>query len=173
LSLRNKSKTNATGPIPVGTANIRKATRADSKDIVDLIVRLKKLNNEFDPLFGVVPDVKQRAEKYVASSFETARSLLMVATAGGRVIGVARAETQERLFYRPSKEGRITEMYILPEHRRMQLGHDLLRATTKELRKKGAEIIVADLPVRNEIGVSFYTKRGFRRLTETFAQMPQ
>ena len=39
--------------------------------------------------------------------------------------------------------------------------------------KKGAEIIVADLPVRNEIGVSFYAKSGFRRLTESFAQMPQ
>jgi len=173
LSRRNKSKANAAGSVPVGTASIRKATRADSEDIAELIVRLKKLNNEFDPLFGVVPDVKQRADRYVSSSFEKGRSLLMVATAAGKVIGVARAEVQERLFYRPSKEGRITEMYILPEHRRMQLGHELLQATTRELRKKGAEIIVADLPVRNEIGVSFYTKRGFRRLTETFAQMPQ
>jgi len=173
LSRRNKSNTKPTRTTSVGTPSIRKAARADSKDIVDLIVRLKKLNNEFDPLFGVVPDVKQRAENYVSSSFDSGRSLLLVATAGGRVIGVARAELEERLFYRPSKEGHITEMYVLPEQRRMRLGEDLLEAMTKELRKKGAEIIVADLPVRNEIGVSFYTKRGFRRLAETFAQMPQ
>lgn len=173
MSRQNKSKTNRAGLRPVGKASIRRATRSDAKDIVDLVVRLKKLNNEFDPLFGVVADVKQRAEKYVSSSFETDKCLLMVATAGGRVIGVVRAEIEERLFYRPSKEGHITEMYILPEHRRMQLGQDLLQATVKELKKRGAEIIVATMPVRNEMGMSFYTKRGFRRLTETLAQMPQ
>jgi len=37
----------------------------------------------------------------------------------------------------------------------------------------GAEIIVGDLPSRNEIAVHFYTKRGFRRLIETFAHMPE
>ena len=173
MSPRSKPKTNPPPSASVGTPGIRKASRADSNNIVDLIVRLKKLNNEFDPLFGVVPDVKQRAERYVASSFESGKALLLVATSGGKVIGVARAEIEERLFYRPNKEGHITEMYILPEHRRAQLGRELLQATIRELTKKGAEIIVADLPVRNEIGVSFYAKSGFRRLTESFAQMPQ
>ena len=173
MTHQSKSKTNPHGLTPVGTPGIRKAARADSNDIVELIVRLKKLNNEFDPLFGVVPDAKERAKKYVSASFGKGRTLLMVATAGKKVIGVARAEIEERLFYRPSREGHITEMYILPEYRRMQLGEELLQRVTKELRKMGAEIIVADLPVRNEIGVSFYTKRGFRRLTEAFAQMTQ
>ncbi|HYC11791.1 MAG TPA: GNAT family N-acetyltransferase [Nitrososphaerales archaeon] len=173
MSPRNRPKTDPPRSASAGPPSIRKASKADSKDIVELIVRLKRLNNEFDPLFGVVPDAKQRAEKYLASSFESSGTLLLVATSGGRVIGVVRAEIEERLFYRPAREGHITEMYILPEHRRARLGQELLRTTIRELTKKGAEIIVADLPVRNEIGVSFYTKRGFRRLTETFAQMPQ
>jgi ribosomal protein S18 acetylase RimI-like enzyme len=173
LIRQSKPKTKPPGITPVGAPSIRKAVRADSNDIVELFVRLKRLNNEFDPLFGVVPDVKERAEKYVSASFGKSRTLLMVATAGKKVIGVARAEIEERLFYRPSREGHITEMYILPEHRRMQLGEDLLQRVTKELKGMGAEIIVADLPVRNEIGVSFYTKRGFRRLTEAFAQTTQ
>ncbi len=153
--------------------DVRRAKRSDSKDMADLIVRLKRLNNEFDPLFGVVPDARQRAEKYIGGSFDSDRNLLVVATAGGRVIGVVRAEIRERLFYEPSKEGHITDMYILPEHRRKQLGRIVLDRTVEELRKMGAEIIVADLPTRNEIGVHFYTKRGFRRLLESFAQMPQ
>lgn len=149
---------------------IRKAAKADSKEMVDLIVRLKKLNNEFDPLYGVVPDAKKRAERYVSATLAAGKALLMVATSGSRVIGVVRAEIAERLFYLPSKEGHITEMYILPEHRRAQLGERLLERTTKELKRMGAEIVVADLPVRNEIGMGFYTKRGFRRLSETFVQ---
>jgi ribosomal protein S18 acetylase RimI-like enzyme len=141
--------------------------------MVDMILRLKKLNNEFDPLFGVVSDAKRRAEDYVSASLGSDRTLVMVATSGAKVIGVARAEIEERMFYEPSMAGHITEMYILPEHRRQQLGQEFLERVMKELRKMGAEIIVADLPVRNEIGVSFYTKRGFRRLAETFAHMPQ
>jgi len=172
LNRQGKPKTNPSEPGAMGPVSFRKATRSDSKDIVELIVRLKKLNNEFDPLFGVVADAKHRAEKYVADSLEAGRTLLMVASTGGKVIGVMRAEIEERLFYRPSMEGHITEMYVLPEYRRMQLGQGFLERGMKELRNMGAEIIVADIPVRNEIGVSFYTRRGFRRLTETFAQMP-
>lgn len=33
---------------------VRKTKRSDVKDVMDLIIRLKKLNNEFDPLSGVV-----------------------------------------------------------------------------------------------------------------------
>jgi hypothetical protein len=39
--------------------------------------------------------------------------------------------------------------------------------------KMGAEIVTADLPSRNEIGVHFFSKRGFRRLMETFGSVPQ
>ncbi len=152
---------------------IRRAIKEDAGALADLILRLKRLNNEFDPLFGVVADAQGRAERYVSSSLTSPKSLLMVATKGGKIIGMIRGEIRERLFYEPSSEGYITEMYVLPEHRRMQLGHDLLSKVSDELVKMGAEIIVADLPSRNEIGVHFYTKRGFRRLVETFARVPQ
>lgn len=173
MSRQSKHKTNPTGTKAPGRVSVRKATRSETKDIVDLIIRLKKLNSEFDPLFGVVADAKQKAEKYVLASFESNKTLLMVITTGDKIIGVLRAEIEERLFYNPSREGHITEMYILPEYRRMQLGREFLEEAMNELKKMGAEIIVADLPIRNEIGFSFYTKRGFRRLTETFAQIPQ
>lgn len=152
---------------------MRRATRADAAAIVDQIVRLKRLNNEFDPLFGVVQDARERAGRYIASSLVSGRTLLMVAVIGGKVVGSLRAEIRERLFYEPSKEGHITEMYVLPEHRRSRLGEELLEKSMKEMTKMGAEIVTADLPSRNEIGVHFYSKRGFRRFVETFAFEPQ
>jgi ribosomal protein S18 acetylase RimI-like enzyme len=152
---------------------IRKAIRSDAAEIVDLIVRLKKLNNEFDPLFGVVGDAKERAEKYVEASFQSPETLMLVAATHDRVIGAIRAEIRERMFYTPRTEGYITEMYVLPEHRRGRLGQELLEKAMADLKSMGAEIIVADLPSRNEIAVHFYTKRGFRRLVETFAHTVQ
>jgi ribosomal protein S18 acetylase RimI-like enzyme len=152
---------------------VRHATKGDVAEVADLVVRLKRLNNEFDPLFMVVKDAKERAMKYISGSLESPKTLLLVATKGEKVIGFLRAELRERLFYEPHTEGHITEMYVLPEFRRTQMGQDILRRGTSELVKLGAEIIVGDLASRNEIAVQFYTKRGFRRLTETYAHMPQ
>ncbi len=152
---------------------VRRASKGDVTGIADLVVRLKRLNNEFDPLFSVVTDARERASKYVSESVGSPKTLLLVVTKGSRVIGFLRAELRERVFYEPHMEGHITDMYVLPEHRRKQLGHDILERGTSELVKMGAQIIAAELPSRNEIGVHFYAKRGYRRLIETFARVPQ
>jgi ribosomal protein S18 acetylase RimI-like enzyme len=173
LSHQIKHKTVHVLPPTMDHIKVRHATKDDVAEIADLVVRLKKLNNEFDPLFMVVEDAKERAAKYISGSLGSPKILLLVSTKGAKIIGFLRAELRERIFYDPHIEGHITEMYVLPEFRRKQMGHDILEHATTELVKMGAEIIVGDLPSRNEIAVHFYTKRGFRRLIETFAHMPE
>lgn len=151
---------------------IRRAKKDDLGSVSDLIVRTKRLNNEFDPLFAVVPDVKTRADKYVASSIDEPESLLLVAAEGPKVVGVLRAEMRERLFYDPHREGFITDFYILPEFRRKALGHEMLEEASTQLKKMGAQIIVADVPARNEIANKFYVKRSFRALTHLLGKSP-
>lgn len=152
---------------------IRAAGKADVAAAADLIVRTKRLNNEFDPLFEVVPDARARAEKYVSSSLGTKQDLLMVALDGKKVVGVLRAEIRDRMFYKPGPEGFITDFYILPEHRRRALGHDMLDKASLELRRRGAKLIAAEVPSQNEIALKFYTKRGFRSLLHHFGKEPQ
>jgi ribosomal protein S18 acetylase RimI-like enzyme len=151
---------------------IRRATKADRHDVADLVVRTKRLNSEFDPLFSVVEDAKERAERYVASSMVSPGCLLMVAVDGEKVVGILRAEMKERTFYEPHKEGFITDFYILPEYRRKALGNEVLQHAFAELKKMGAQIIVADVPSQNEIAFRFYTKRGFRPLTSLYGKSP-
>ena len=151
---------------------IRKAKKEDLADLTDLIVRTKRLNNEFDPLFAVVADAKARAEKYIGSTIDVPDKLLLVAAEGSRVVGVLRAEMRERLFYEPHREGFITDFYILPEYRRKALGNDVILQASAELKKMGAQIIVADVPARNEIANKFYIKRGFRELSLHFGKSP-
>jgi len=149
---------------------IRKARKDDLGSVADLLVRVKRLNNEFDPLFAVVPDVKTRADMYVAATLGSADKLLLVATDVPKVVGVIRAEMRERLFYEPHREGFITDFYILPEYRRKALGNEMIEHASAELKKMGAQIIVADVPSRNEIANRFYVKRGFRSLTNIFGK---
>jgi ribosomal protein S18 acetylase RimI-like enzyme len=151
---------------------IRRAKKEETGAVADLIVRTKRLNNEFDPLFAVVADAKSRAEKYLQSTIGAPDKLLMVAVEGQKVVGVLRAEMRDRLFYEPHREGFITDFYILPEYRRKALGNDMLQQASTELKKMGGQIIVADVPARNEIANKFYAKRGFRALTNLFGKAP-
>jgi ribosomal protein S18 acetylase RimI-like enzyme len=151
---------------------IRQARKEELGAVADLIVRTKRLNNEFDPLFAVVPDVKARAEKHVASSVGSPEKLLLVAAEGSKVVGVLRAEMRERMFYEPHREGLVTDFYILPEYRRKALGNEMIQRASAELKKMGAQIIVADVPAQNEIANRFYLKRGFRSLTNLVGKSP-
>ncbi|MDG6985377.1 MAG: GNAT family N-acetyltransferase [Nitrososphaerota archaeon] len=151
---------------------IRHAKKEELAAVADLVVRTKRLNAEFDPLFAVVADAKSRAEKYVQATFEGSGRLLIVAVEGTKVLGFMRAEIRERTFYEPHTEGFISDFYILPEHRRKALGNEMLEQASSELKKMGAEIIVADVPSQNEIANRFYAKRGFRALTSLFGKAP-
>lgn len=151
---------------------IRRARREDLTALSDLIVRVKKLNNEFDPLFAVVVDAKERADRYLEATLGAADKLLLVAVDRAKVVGVLRAEMRERLFYEPHAEGFITDFYILPEHRRKALGNEMLQQAFAELKKMGAQIIVAEMPSQNEIANRFYIKRGFRGLLNVLGKSP-
>lgn len=83
-----------------------------------------------------------------------------------------RAEMRERMFYEPHHEGFITDFYILPEYRRKALGNEMIQQASAELKKMGAQIIVADVPAQNEIANRFYMKRGFRSLTNIVGKSP-
>jgi ribosomal protein S18 acetylase RimI-like enzyme len=172
LTRPNKRKSAAAGPRKAIPMQIRRAKKEDVAAVADLIVRTKRLNNEFDPLFAVVADAKSRAEKYVSSTIGVQDRLLLVAAEGQKVVGVLRAEMRERMFYEPHLEGFITDFYILPEFRRKALGNEVLQVASSELEKMGAQIVVADVPARNEIANNFYGKRGFRALTILFGKSP-
>jgi len=173
LTPLTKHKADAGAAQNVDAVKVRRAASSDVVAAADLIVRTKRLNNEFDPLFTVVPAAKERAEAYSSESLKSSKTLLLVATSGSKVVGVLRAEIRERMFYIPSKDGHITDFYILPEFRRKALGNDMLEKASSELKKMGAEIITAEVPTQNEIAVKFYTKRGFRSLLQMFAGKSQ
>jgi ribosomal protein S18 acetylase RimI-like enzyme len=149
---------------------VREATREDLPQAVELIVRMKRLNGEFDPMFRVVDNISGRASKYLTDSLGSESSIVWVAATGKRVVGILRAEVKSRLFYEPEIEGLITDFYILPEARRKALGNEMIQAASRRLKERGAQIVTAEFPAQNEIAAKFYSKRGFRALVDYFAR---
>ena len=109
----------------------------------------------------------QRALERAASNSE---SLVLVALVGSKVVGIVKADLKDRTFYEPRREGAIDEFYILPEYSGEASERDLLSSISEKLKEKGAELITAEFPSQNEIAKRFYTKLGFRSLTNVYAK---
>ena len=154
--------------------HLRPATDADVPALVALIVRLKRLNEEFDPLLKVREDVEARAAEVLRADIANPKGVVLAAEGVGpdrdRVVGVVRAQVRERKFYLPELEGVILDIYLLPLYRRRGVGEFLLKETTAQLKALGAGVVTAEFPSNNEIAVRFYQKRGFRPISALHAR---
>jgi len=153
---------------------LRPARESDVAAVVPLLLRLKRLNEEFDPLLKVRDDAEAQAGGVLRAQIADPRSVFLVAEGAGaerdKVVGFVRAVVRERPFYAPELEGVIVDIYLLPLYRRRGVGEYLLREVTAALKAKGAGIVTAEFPAQNEIAVRFYSKRGFRPVTSIHAR---
>jgi len=153
----------------------RLAREADLPALVPLIVRLKRLNEEFDPMLKVRSDVEAQAEAVLRTEIKNPKALVLAAEGTGpdkdKVIGVVRAAIRERPFYMPETEGVILDIYLLPLYRRHGAGHYLVEHTIAQLKERGAGIVTVEFPAQNEIASRFYAKCGFRPITAHHARI--
>ncbi len=154
--------------------SIRRAVMGDLETLASLLVRLKRLNSEFDPLLSVRTDAQEVAVRVLRTDIADPSALVLSVEGSGddtgKVIGIARGALRERSFYSPVKEGVILDIYLMPAYRRSGCGAYLLRQTIEHLKQMGAGIVTAEFPSQNVIAVKFYAKHGFRPITSLHAK---
>jgi ribosomal protein S18 acetylase RimI-like enzyme len=167
--LASGSSDSATLPI-----HLRPARASDLPVLVPLLLRLKRLNEEFDPLLRVRDDAEAQAKEVLRASLEDPKAILLAAEGVGpdkdKVVGLVHAILRERPFYIPEIEGVIVDIYLLPLYRRHGVGEYLLKEVSAQLKAKGAGVVIAEFPSQNEIASRFYAKRGFRAITGRHAR---
>jgi len=170
-SSEGSARTSETQPLPI---HLRPARATDVPALVGLLLRLKRLNEEFDPLLKVRDDAEKQARAVLEANLGDPKAVVLAAEGVGaekeKVVGFVRALVRERPFYSPEWEGIIVDIYLLPLYRRRGVGEYLLRETTAALKAKGAGVVTAEFPAQNEIASRFYAKRGFRPITAVHAR---
>ncbi len=149
---------------------VREARREDADQLAAYLVRFYRVNEEFDPLYALRPDAENRARKLVERYLEDPNSVLLVAEASGRVVGIARGELRDNPLLEASPLGVIVELYVHPSYRRRGVGRMLVEELARRLKERGARALAAEFPYLNEIAVSFYRKLGFRPLTSIYVR---
>ncbi len=165
---------NASSEGPSVPIHLRPARDGDVPALVPLLLRLKRLNEEFDPLLKVREDADEQARHLLHANLADPKAVVLAAEGVGadkdKVVGVVRAIVRERPFYVPEFEGVILDIYLLPLYRRRGVGEYLLREVSAALKAKGAGVVTAEFPSQNEIASRFYQKRGFRPITAIHAR---
>jgi len=167
----SSSGPNETPSIPI---HLRPARPGDVPALVPLLLRLKRLNEEFDPLLKVREDAEAQAHEVLRAQLNDPKAVILAAEGVGadkdKVVGFVRALVRERPFYTPEWEGVILDIYLLPLYRRRGVGEYLLREVSAALKGKGAGVVTAEFPSQNEIATRFYAKRGFRAIQSLHAR---
>lgn len=147
----------------------REAEEKDVEQVANLVARLKRLNEEFDPLLKVSENLVEVCREYVREAVKSKDSLVIVAEDAGKIVGVLKADFKRRVFYDPPMEAQIQEFYLLPQYRRMGHGKKLLEHALKKLQGK-VSFITVSFPSLNTIAVSFYERFGFRPIFSVYAR---
>jgi ribosomal protein S18 acetylase RimI-like enzyme len=151
---------------------VREMLAADIDGSVDLILRLKKLNGEFDSIFVVSDKAKKDAEDRLKEAVKNPeRHISLLAERGGKILGVLLINILDRCYYLPEKEARITDFYIMPEFRRSGAGKMLISRSYEELKKRKISIITAEFPSQNLIALRFYKSLGYREIVGIYGKV--
>lgn len=143
----------------------------DIEKVLDLVLRLKKLNQEFDSIFEVNEDSREDAIKLLKGiAADRECYFAQVAKSKGKIAGVIVAEFRKRVFYLPPMEARILEIYIMPEFRRSSVGQLLVDSLYTEGKKRNIDLVTAEFPSLNVIALNFYKKMGYREIVSVYGK---
>lgn len=142
--------------------------RAATEDDLDAIRRVAERSWETDyPEILTRETVETGVNEWYALEQLTvelnhARTLLLVAEREGTVVGFAHATWSDA-----EDEGYILRIYVDPDHRRENLGRELLERTCGELSERDIERISAMVLSENGPGNAFYERFGFALVDES------
>ncbi len=151
---------------------IRELKEQDIANMTELLLRLKRLNGEFDSIFNVAEGAEATAKKHLKAMVEDKESrITYVVDNGEKVVGILSVHIIPRNYYLPDMEARIVEFYIMPEARRSGMGSQLMDKMYTELRNRGVKLITAEFPALNPIALNFYKQLDFRELVQVYGKV--
>jgi ribosomal protein S18 acetylase RimI-like enzyme len=141
--------------------------RVATENDIDAIRRIAKRSWEVDyPSILTRETIEEGVDDWyapeqLAAEFVPARSLILVDERGDEIVGFSHAT------WNVSDEGYILRLYVDPDHRRDNVGSELLKRTCRELSEQGVEEINAMVLAENDPGNTFYKRFGFELIDES------
>ncbi|ADQ69268.1 acetyltransferase [Halogeometricum borinquense DSM 11551] len=144
--------------------NIRTATESDTHAILRIAEQSWK--TDYPEILTRETAEEAVTDWYTSEQIEAElneeQTMILVAEREGAVVGFAHAAWNDS-----EEDGYILRIYVHPEHRRENIGRELLERTCTNLAEQGIERINAMVLVENDPGNAFYKRFGFEHVDES------
>ncbi len=152
--------------------DIRLMEKKDINDVMDELLRLKRLNSEFDFALkvssGNETEIANKLNKMIDNRED---HIILVAEENKKIVGILISDVIFRIYYDPKYEVRIREFYVMPEYRGKDIGKALMEKLGEIARKKDMKMITAEFPSLNLIAINFYKNMGFKELIKIYSKI--
>lgn len=139
---------------------IRRARKADSKQIIDLLVGLANFER-------LEPPSEAGRNRILADLFERSRIEVFVAEEKGKVLGYALYFfTYSSFLAKPTLY--LEDIFVLEQHRKRGVGFSLFRRCVDEAIAQGCGRMEWAVLTWNEKATQFYEKLGARRMSDWY-----
>ncbi|HIH59756.1 MAG TPA: GNAT family N-acetyltransferase [Ferroplasma sp.] len=152
--------------------NIRLMEKKDIEGVMEQLLRLKHLNEEFDPLLKVsIGNEKEISEKLTKIIEDKDDHINLVAEEGSKVIGMIMSDIVFRIYYDPKYEARIREFYVMPEFRSKGIGMKLIEKLKEIAAQRNIKMVTAEFPSLNLLASNFYKSIDFKELIKIYSKI--
>ncbi len=142
---------------------LRKATVRDLDEIVKLNKKVADYHRKIDKYYKPSSKVGVDFRKYMAGLIRKKNGLVLVAEADGKMVGYFAAKIEKPSpIFSPKRIGKISRAFVLEEYRRLGIGKMAVKEILKWFRKNKIKHIEISVDARNEIGIRFWKKLGFK-----------
>ena len=142
---------------------VRKASEADLDFIVKLNQKLDEYYVKFDEYYKFKENIEESLRKYHRGNITSENTLLLVAEINSEIVGFANGRIQK---YPPTFQteefGHVRGTFVKKEYRRRNIGEKLTYKMLEWFKSKGIKQVQLTVDIRNKIGVSAWTKYGFK-----------
>jgi ribosomal protein S18 acetylase RimI-like enzyme len=147
---------------------IRRATKSNVERIVELRLLSQEHFEESNRLiWRITEEGKNLIKQKVETDLTDSNVLVLLAEAGGEIIGYVRGEVTCRSDYAPRTVGQVSLIYVVKQFRRKGVGKRLMKELCRFFNSNKAENLTVRYVIGNREAEAFWRKLGFEPIIMT------
>ncbi len=142
---------------------IRNAKVSDINTIVEMQGNLADYHRKLDKYFRPGKEISKSFRKYLKVLMKKKNAKVLVAEYESKVVGYTIGKIEKsKVSIVPKKIGKITDLFILPEHRNKGIGKALVSELIQWFKKRKIEYVEIGVHSKNKLALTFWKKHGFK-----------
>jgi GNAT superfamily N-acetyltransferase len=142
--------------------HLRRADESDLPILAEMWMDMMREHQEFEPRIDLTDEAQFAYQSYLMMHYHNPKSLVAIAEAEGKTIAFCCAFACQNLpMFLPGEFGYLSDIFVVPEFRRLGAGTQLLDRVREWFRGQGIRSLHLQVYNGNANGMCFWDSMGF------------